>query len=82
MGLQAKLDAYKAAFEEKAPPRVLDIMHRVSAELRRSNLSERVLKVGDRAPDFTLENARGAEISTRELRGQGPLVLGFYRGKW
>ena len=42
---------------------------------------ERV-KVGQAAPDFTLEDVDGKAISLSEFRGKKSLVLVFYRGYW
>ena len=42
---------------------------------------ERV-KVGDVAPDFTLEDMAGAKITLSEFRGKKNVVLVFYRGHW
>jgi cytochrome oxidase Cu insertion factor (SCO1/SenC/PrrC family) len=40
------------------------------------------IKVGDMAPDFTLENADGKAISLSDYRGKKSVVLVFYRGYW
>jgi len=40
------------------------------------------LKVGDKAPLFTLPNAKGEQIQLANLLEQGALVLTFYRGIW
>ncbi|WP_454855295.1 peroxiredoxin-like family protein [Rhizobium binxianense] len=87
MTLQAKLDAFKADFEAgklpyNVPRPVIDIMHRATAELIASGAAERALKTGDVAPDFILNNAEGAPVSSAELLRKGPLVLSFYRGVW
>jgi len=42
---------------------------------------ERV-KVGDVAPDFTLESHDGKQISLSDYRGKKHVVLIFYRGRW
>ncbi len=42
---------------------------------------ERV-KVGDTAPDFTLENLDGKRISLSDFRNKKNVVLVFYRGQW
>jgi cytochrome oxidase Cu insertion factor (SCO1/SenC/PrrC family) len=42
---------------------------------------ERV-KVGDAAPDFTLENMDGNRITLSDLRNKKNVVLVFYRGHW
>ncbi len=40
------------------------------------------LKVGDKAPDFTLKNAFGKNVSLSSLTKKGPVILVFYRGAW
>jgi len=40
------------------------------------------VKVGDKAPDFTLENMDGKRISLSDFRGKKNIVLVFYRGHW
>jgi peroxiredoxin len=81
--LQGKLDAFKTEFETKfAPPAVLEVMHRVTDELIASGQAQRAQKAGDRAPDFSLPDADGKGVSSRELLAKGPVVLTFYRGFW
>lgn len=53
---------------------------RASGDFNPTDL-ERV-KVGDRAPDFTLENMNGKAISLSDFRGKKKVVLVFYRGHW
>jgi cytochrome oxidase Cu insertion factor (SCO1/SenC/PrrC family) len=40
------------------------------------------IKVGQPAPDFTLENMDGKQVSLSEFRGKKSVVLVFYRGQW
>jgi cytochrome oxidase Cu insertion factor (SCO1/SenC/PrrC family) len=42
---------------------------------------ERV-KVGDTAPDFTLENMDGQRVTLSEVHRNKAVVLVFYRGQW
>jgi peroxiredoxin len=42
---------------------------------------ERV-KVGDKAPDFTLENMDGQKVTLSEVYSKRNVVLVFYRGQW
>ena len=42
---------------------------------------ERV-KIGDTAPDFTLENMDGRRITLSEAYSKNDVVLVFYRGQW
>jgi cytochrome oxidase Cu insertion factor (SCO1/SenC/PrrC family) len=42
---------------------------------------ERV-KIGDAAPNFTLEDADGKKITLSDFRGKKKIILVFYRGHW
>jgi peroxiredoxin len=57
-------------------------MHQATEDLRNSVVMEGVVKVGDTAPDFELQNAAGNLIRLKDILAEGPLVLCFYRGKW
>ena len=82
MSLQAKLDLMKQEAKKRIPPESWAIMHRATEDLKSLGIMDSVLKVGDRAPDFTLKDQRGDAISSSELRAKGPLVVSFYRGSW
>jgi hypothetical protein len=87
MSLQKKLDAFKKNFESGGPPynvpgEAIAIMHRATNELRDSNILERALKIGDRAPDFVLNDYHGQLFDSAAARMKGPLVVSFYRGVW
>ena len=83
MSLQDKLDAFKAEFEgKKAPPEVVAVFHKSTAELIASGQAARALKVGDRAPVFRLPDSEGTTVASAELLTNGPLVVTFYRGAW
>ena len=40
------------------------------------------VKVGQPAPDFTLEDSNGKAISLSDFRAKKSVVLVFYRGYW
>ncbi|MEB0224416.1 peroxiredoxin-like family protein [Pseudomonas sp. 10S4] len=87
MTLQAKLDAFKADFKAGKPPynapaEIHPIMERATAELIASGAADKALKVGDKAPLFTLKDPDGKPVSSADLLAEGPLVLTFYRGVW
>ena len=50
--------------------------------LRKTDVASRALQVGEGAPDFLLPDAHGRLHSSEHLRGEGPLVVSFYRGGW
>jgi peroxiredoxin len=57
-------------------------MQRSVDDVRASGIMDRIVRVGQPAPDFTLPNAAGTPVSLAELRARGPVVLSFYRGRW
>lgn len=82
MGLQEKLDGINRDFSAQADPADVEKIKKGVEHLARSGIMDRVVKAGDRAPDFTLENADGTPVSLASLRRKGPVVLAFYRGLW
>ena len=87
MRLPERLAAFRANFEAGGPPYhapawVHGPMHRATDELIASGAAERALKAGDRAPEFTLKDANGRELSSQELLAKRLLVVTFYRGVW
>jgi peroxiredoxin len=57
-------------------------MHRATEDLKNSSIMDHVVKEGDNAPDFTLKNTKGQNLSLYTLLNDGPVVLTFYRGNW
>jgi len=82
MSLKAELKALQTRLEAGRPADVVATMHRAVEELRTSGAADRVLKVGDQAPEFVLPNAAEQLIDSRALLTKGPLIVTFYRGRW
>ena len=82
MSLKDTIDAYKAEFVKRAPPEARAIMLQATENLRNSGILARTVKVGDVAPDFTLADTDGNDLVLADLLDRGPVVLGFYRGRW
>lgn len=87
MSLQDQLDAFRTNFQAGGPPWnvpdwIHEPMHRATAELIASGAADKALKVGDKAPAFTLDDPDGKPVSSAELLAKGPLVISFYRGVW
>ena len=74
MSLEAELVALKTSAR---PPDPLTVSELLAAEAR-----SRPLKVGDRAPTFTLRAYEGKPVSSDDYLNLGPLVVTFYRGLW
>ena len=82
MSLQEKIHAYKEGFKKNAPKEAQAVMQRATRQLQESGMVEKAVSVGDRAPDFTLTDTEGNAVSLPHLLEKGPVVLGFYRGRW
>jgi hypothetical protein len=85
--LQDRLDKFKKAFESGAPPynaprELSETMHRATAELNASGIEDAALRVGDRAPSFTLFDQDHVQVASTDLLLEGPLVVSFFRGHW
>jgi len=81
MTLGDKLTAIREASKTRIPPEVRAVMQRNIDELRASGIMDRVARVGQAAPAFTLPSA-DRPVSLADLLSRGPLVLSFYRGRW
>ena len=82
MALQEKLDAIRETAKTLIPSEAMDVMQRSTADLRASGIMDRIARVGQPAPPFTLPNGAGKSIGLADLTARGPVVLSFYRGRW
>ena len=80
--LAEQLETIRQGADKRVPPDKRAIMHRATADLRASGIMDRVIKVGDPLPPFTLKNASGQEVRSEDLLATGPLVLTVFRGSW
>jgi len=82
MGLQDKLDEYKKSFLEKAPADAVNVMQRATEDLKNSGIIDKVLKIGELAPEFSLPDENGNLVTLKGLLTNGSVVISFYRGQW
>ena len=85
--LQDRLDEFKRMLESGAPPynvprEAIEKMYQTTGELKASGIEDRTLKVGDRAPSFTLFSQDHVTVASTGLPREGPLVISFFRGHW
>ncbi len=79
MKLSEQIAQFKAG-RQAPPPEVVETAKRGIEQIRNSGASG--LRVGERAPDFTLENPVGKKVALADRLAKGPVVLSFYRGVW
>lgn len=82
MSLKADIDNLIVKSSERIPPEIRGLMAADTERLKQSGIEDNSLKAGDKAPSFTLPNAKGEQVSSADQLAKGPLVLSFYRGGW
>ncbi len=80
--VRKELEEFREKSSKTAPPDRLRIYEQGIEEVRKSGVTEKALKVGDRAPDFELPDARGKKVKLSDLIARGPVVVTWYRGGW
>jgi cytochrome oxidase Cu insertion factor (SCO1/SenC/PrrC family) len=63
-----------------AKPALAQLGPKDGANLPATDLNR--IKIGEPAPDFTLQKQDGRNVSLSDYRGQRNVVLVFYRGHW
>lgn len=80
--LQSQLADYQSAFKQRVPAERVATMERATADLRASGIETRALAIGAALPDVVLADVHGATVRLRDIQGDTPLVVVFYRGGW
>ena len=82
MSLQMEINELNASLRQQLPPEMMQLIDDGIAAIVATGVEEKLITVGTEAPDFTLGNATGGEVSLSSLRRRGPVVLSFNRGNW
>jgi len=53
-------------------------MNRLCGQEKKDAMPEPTVKVGDMAPDFTLMDTQGKQVSLHDFRGKKNVALAFY----
>lgn len=51
-------------------------------DLKTKNIQGSSIQIGEQVPEFSLPNAYGQKINSREILKNGKMILVFYRGSW
>jgi peroxiredoxin len=76
-----RVAAFQADFAKQAPDATRAFEDEIQG-LVRAGVGSGAPLPGDRAPTFTLPDARGGAIALERLVRDGPVALAFYRGQW
>jgi len=80
--LTVQLQKLADASKSKGSSEKRKIMTDAIEALRKSQITDRALKVGDRMPDFVLPDVKNGPVDSKKLLKKGMLVIVFYRGGW
>ncbi len=82
MNLTENLQQLQTEIEAKLPEDAKAKMQKSVVDLADSGMVNNSLKVGEKVPEFSLQNAVGKTVDLKSLLGKNPLVISFYRGGW
>ncbi|WP_234369147.1 peroxiredoxin-like family protein [Brumimicrobium mesophilum] len=80
--LKSKLEEKKANFETKASDNKKRAYREGIESVEKSGIVSSAKQVGDKAPNFTLNNALGNPVELKDVLKKGKVVLTWYRGGW
>lgn len=80
--LQDQLDEITANTRHLVQPERLAVSEKAVEELFASGIEEKILRVGEQAPFFALNDSNGKLVRSEDLLALSPLVVKFFRGRW
>lgn len=80
--LENKLLQKQNEFNEKASAEKKRAYEEGIQAVAKSGILKSAIQVGQKAPDFTLKNAKGQQVTLTKLLESGPVVITWYRGGW
>lgn len=80
--LASRLREQFAAGSANRPPEVAAAYEAGIERVRRAGVAAASLRVGDRAPAFSLPDPSGRQVTLAGLLETGPAIISFYRGGW
>ncbi|TYB74558.1 AhpC/TSA family protein [Bizionia gelidisalsuginis] len=80
--LKSKLDEKKENFELKADDNKKRAYKEGQESVEKSGIVSSAKQVGEKAPNFTLNNALGQPVELNNYLKKGNVVLTWYRGGW
>ena len=82
MNLTENLQQLQTEIEAKLPEDAKEKMQKSVVDLADSGIVNNSLKVGEKVPEFSLQNAVGKTVELKSLLAENPVVISFYRGGW
>jgi peroxiredoxin len=80
--MEQQMTAEWEKFVNSAPVEDIETLKKGMDNPAMKALVKRAILLGDKAPDFTLNNQLGVDVNLYKLLEKGPVVLTWYRGLW
>jgi peroxiredoxin len=80
--LSKELEGAKERFKANNSPEAAEMFRSFIDQLASEGVGGKARKVGETAPDFTLKNAVGHDVTLSHELKNGPVILTWYRGGW
>ena len=82
MSLTEEIEAFKAEAAKNFNAERAAIYAKAQQHIAATDILDRALREGDRAPMFELPDAHGEIVRLSEVLATGPAIVSFYRGAW
>ena len=80
--LDSLLNEKRTAFSNTASEEKKQVYAEGLESVKNSGILDKALNIGDKAPDFALNNQKGESVSLYNELKNGPVILTWYRGGW
>jgi peroxiredoxin len=80
--LDSLLNERRVAFSNTASDEKKQVYAEGLESIKNSKIIDKALNIGDKAPDFSLNNQKGEPITLYNELKNGPVILTWYRGGW
>lgn len=80
--LREKIEARELEGKKKLSKEIKTTFGKGITAVKEAKIVEGAKQVGEKAPDFTLENASGKKVQLSSVLKTGPVILTWYRGGW
>ena len=67
---------------KQLPIEVLEIFSKSIEDLKTQGIGENNIEIGERFPDFSLQNTNDETVELKKLLKNGKVIVAFFRGSW
>lgn len=80
--LEQQINELNENLAKQLPTEVLEVFGKSIQDLKAKNMEDSSISVGDKFPDFSLQNTSDKTVALKELLQNGKVIIAFFRGSW